>query len=245
MHPASPQTHHSFEQFRALTPLFVLAMSALLVVEHSSAATIVGVTINSVSSEGSTRAAVNVVNGSGLSTITGAHVNQPDVSGGTMWMSNGTSDPLPTFITFDLGSTYDLNSLRVWNYNENYNAEGVPSGTHPGTHTRSGARSVDISVADSLAGNFTSLGNFTFNEASGSAVADFSQIIDLSGYSAASTARLVRFDILSNWSTGEGSPTQWTGLSEVQFDAGAAPEPSRTMFCLLGIVGLILRRRRS
>ena len=220
-------------------------MAALLAMADAPAATIVGVTINSVSSEASPRSAINVVNGSGLNSITGAHVNQPDVSGGTMWMSNGTSDPLPTFITFDLGNTYDLNSFRVWNYNENYNPEGVPYGTHPGTHTRSGAQSVDISVADSLGGSFTSLGNFTFNEASGSAVTDFSQIIDLSGYSAANTARLVRFDILSNWSSGDAPPTQWTGLSEVQFDAGAAPEPSRTMFCFLGIMGLILRRRRS
>ena len=57
-------------------------MAALLAMADAPAATIVGVTINSVSSEASPRSAINVVNGSGLNSITGAHVNQPDVSGG-------------------------------------------------------------------------------------------------------------------------------------------------------------------
>lgn len=240
MHTAPHQ--RSFGRFLKLTPLHVLAMAGMFSLGHASAATVVGVTIDSFSSESGTRSAVNVVNGSGFSAITGTHSNLPD---GTMWMNNGALDPLPTFITFDLGASYDLNSLQVWNYNENYNAEGVPSGSHPGTHTRSGARSVDISVASTLGGSFTSLGNFTFNEASGSAVSNFSQLIDLSGFSAADTARLVRLDILSNWSSGDASPTPWTGLSEVRFDAAAAPEPARGMLCLLGGMGLILRRRRS
>lgn len=230
--------------FISFKTAFIVTFSGLaFLMSEASAATIAGVTIYDFSSESGTRHAVNLVNGSGFSAITGTHSKSPD---GSMWMSNAVSDTLPVHITFDLGAVYDVNSFLVWNYNENYNANGVPNGSHPGTHTRSGAKSVNISVANTLGGAFTSLGNFTFNEASGSDASNFSQLFDLSSYAAADTARLVRFDILSNWSESDGIPTPWTGLSEVRFDGAASiPEPSRAMLYILGGMGLILRRRRS
>lgn len=234
---------------RTLTTATALT-AALILSGHADAATITGVTIEDVSSEldgfnGFERFAVNTVNGSGLNFggTVGAHDNLPDgVSGpsnlgdGTMWLSNGTftsfnegTDPLPVnpsdptpFITFDLEGNYDLNSIKVWNYNE-------------GNGNR-GANLVEIQVAASAGGAFTSLGDFTFTQATGATNVDFGQTIDLTSFAAADNARLVRFNIKSN----HGDGSQFVGLSEVSFDG--VPEPGSLALLTLG--GLLIARRR-
>ncbi len=157
-----------------------------------------GVTVASVSSQlttgGYSRAAVNTVNGSGLAS--GFHGT---VANGTMWLSNGVfttpTNPLPAVITYDLGSAVHLTSLHVWNYNELSNAAR-------------GARQVEILVASTVGGAFTSLGTFTFIKASGLATEPGQQIeIDQQN------VRQVRFNITSN----QGGDNQFAGLSEVKF----------------------------
>jgi hypothetical protein len=173
---------------------------------------ITGVTIAAKSSEatsaGLNRAAVNCINGSGL-TAGGTH---GITAAGTMWMSNGTSltpfDPLPATITFDLGSVQNLTSLHVWNYNE----FGTSSATNRGSKT------VEILVAATAGGAFTSVGTFTFNQASGLAN-EAGQVIPM----VQSGVRQVQFNITANW----GGAGGFAGLSEVKFynDQPAAAQP--------------------
>lgn len=167
------------------------------------------VTIASKSSEatsgGQTRAAVNCINGSGLSngTHTTSTVN-------TMWMTNGTvltpNDPLPAQITFDLGSTQNLTAIHVWNLNE------------AGTAINRGAKTVEILVAATAGGTFTSAGTYTFNQASG-LVTEAGQDIPF----VSNGVRQIRFNITANW----GSTSGYAGLSEVKFynDQPALPTP--------------------
>ena len=218
--------------------LIILSLAALAVVSQANAAVILGVTIEDSSATNAGRVPENTINGSGFSTITGYHSKAPDP---TMWLTgpNG-STPIsslnPGIITFDLEAVYDLDSFKVWNYNEKYNGD-------LDRYLKRGAKDVEISVASTVGGSFTSLGNFVFNMAPGLDDFDFSQTIDLSSYSAADTTRLVRFTINSSHTTGQD--VYITGLSEVQFYAGAVPEPSRALLCIVGGMGLILRRRRS
>lgn len=224
-------------------PLF----AAIVTVAFSAApakAAITGVSINSVSSElvgPFDRTAVHMIDGSGFDEGTGFHINAPDAGGGlppgspgTMWLSNGVfaapNDPLPTFVVFDLGGNYNMDSIRVWNYNE----------TRLAALTGRGSNSVDISVSSSVGGLFTSLGNFTFNQATGSETTDFSQIVDIAALGAADNTRLIRFDILSN----HGGDNEFAGLSEVRFNGNAVPEPAAMGFMALASSGLVLRRRR-
>jgi len=216
-------------------------MAVLTVSSRVQAVQIAGVTIADVSSElggpSFDRAAVHLIDGSGLDPVTGFHTNAPDAGGGgtnpgSMWLTNGVfaqpNDPLPAHVTFNLAANYDLESIRVWNYNE----------TRLAPLTGRGANRVEISVADSEGGAFTLLGGFSFNQATGSEVADFSQTIDLSSYAAADNARLVRFDILSN----HGGDNEFAGLSEVQFNA--VPEPAGLSLFALGLAGWAARLRR-
>jgi hypothetical protein len=172
---------------------------------------ITGVTIEDFSSEATTsgldRPAVNCINGSGLTS--GQHTTIPD---GNMWLSRGIlapADPLPAHITFDLGATQNLTSLHVWNYNENTNSD----------QSTRGARNVQISVASSVGGTFTSLGNFEFTRATGEATYTGETIPLIQN-----NVRLIRFNITTNW----GASNQFVGLSEVKFfgdDTGTPPAP--------------------
>jgi len=159
------------------------------------------VTIEDVSSEHTAlgRLAVHTINGSGFNSSTGVHGIEPD---GEMWLTDDSTS-VPATITFDLGVNTDLDSVTVWNYNE------------PGDYTNRGANSVEILIADSDSSPvFTSLGNFTFTQAPGTA-GNFGQIIDLTGYAVADDARLVRIIINSQHSGGADS---CVGLSEVVFN---------------------------
>jgi len=204
-------------------------------------AIITGVSIHDFSSEIVTavdRRAVYLIDGSGFTEATGHHVTGPD---GTMWTTAGnfagepgSPDPLPVHVTFNLGANYDLNSIKIWNFN----GSGVVS---------AGAKDISISVATSDVGPLSVIkSGIVLAQATRTNDVDFGQVVDLtSGVNfAAKNIRLVRIDITTNHGfTHLG--TELVGLSEVRFDGVTAiPEPGS--LTLLSLVGLcVLRRRRG
>ena len=175
-----------------------------------------GVTIADVSQQG--RPAIAVVDNSGMSDAAsptfegGTHGTvagyPPDGHPYTMWQSYA-APATPTWITFDLGASYTVDKIHVWNFNEGANV---------------GAKSVDISYsADNL--TYSTPVNYTFDAATNTT--DYAgQIITLTG--GGFTARYVRFDILS---TIDLPTASWCagGLSEVRFN-NAAPPVATTPF---------------
>jgi len=212
---------------------FSCTLAFLALASAAHAATIIGVSINDVSTELSSREAVNVLNGTGYAAgVQATHTT----STSDMWLSQGTyqggTDTIGaypnSFIEFDLGDNYDLSSFTQWNYNEN-------------NLSNRGANAVTISVATSLAGTFTSLGSFNFSQAPDDDTTAFGQDIDLSSFTAADNVRAIRFDVTSN----HGGNFEFVGLSEVRFDGAVVPEPSS--FALLagcfGLTWVMVRRR--
>jgi len=219
------------------TTMSLAAIAGLALATSTQAATIVGVTIEDVSSEIATfaRTADNTINGSAFEPNgTGTH-GASTANGNGMWLSQGNFvsggapfDPLPAHITYDLEDNYDLSSFTVWNYNEN-NATGR------------GANGVTVSVASSEGGSFTALaGITTFAQAPGNDTTNFGETFDLTSLVAAGNVRLLRIDITSNHS----GDFDFAGLSEIRFDGAAVPEPSTTALLGLGGLALILRRRK-
>jgi len=108
-----------------------------------------GVTVTA-SSVGQNRVARNTVNEHGLNPLTGECM----ASGSMAWMSDD-KDPLPA-ISFDLGASYDLALLHLWNYNE---------GGYKESRT---IKTAEIYTAADTTPNWVSRGTFTFAQAPGS-----------------------------------------------------------------------------
>ena len=204
-------------------PLFAAAAALTLTAVSADAATITGVTIEAVSSEfgNGLRNAENLINGSGFDEANGFHSN---AGGNNINWINDLNTGFPHSVTFDLEANYDLDSVKVWNWNTLDTLDA-------------GVKDVTISVASSVGGSFTSLGAFVLTIAPGADNVDFGQVIDLSGFAAADDARLVKFDITTNHGF---SAYPLAGLSEVRFDA--VPEPGS--LALMGLGGICLLRRR-
>lgn len=200
-----------------------------------------GVTIYNVSSEltasnsGFDRAAIHVVDGSGLDAL-GQHTNAPD---GTMWDANTFSPSLTTgptdtdpSITFDLGSEYALTSFNVWNFNSFDTFNGIP-------FTARGIKNVDISTSND-GSTYTDLGTFLFSQAPGTS--DYlGELISLNV-----TTQFVRFNNLTNYAN---DLTFGVGLSEVQFfgsnTSTNVPEPATIALFSLGFAGMAFGKRRK
>jgi hypothetical protein len=174
-------------------------------------------------------AAVNTINGSGLSfalntgdTIPGTYPTHSAVNNNIWHTAVGVLTPT---ITFDLGASYDVTGFHLWNFQQ-FDTTGVSRGIQT-TNI--------LGSSDGI--SFTTLiSNQTFTQATG-----------LSTYTgedyslSAANIRYVRFGVLSNY-----GDVNVTGLSEVRFlGTVAVPEPSSlAMLALGGLVMLWAVRRK-
>jgi len=168
------------------------------------------------------RQAIHTVDSSGLtagvSGILGAADSTVDNDAGAMWTTDGNfaaPNDLNPSITYDLGGVYNLQTTRIWNYNE-------------GGFSRVDPSSILLSAsADGV--NFTTFGIINpaqGGESGAEPAQDFA--------TAASGVRYVKMQILTNWDgaifwssiTGASQPGNdgraLTGLSEVRFEGTRA-----------------------
>ena len=164
---------------------------------------------------------------SGVSGIAGAADATHDRTvNGNMWTTRGiTAAPNDTnpAITYDLGAVTNLQTIRLWNYNE------FDLGV---SYTKFGAKDIRVSTSpDNL--TFTTLGDIQLAQG-GATTAEPAQ-----DFTAAVTAiRYVRFQILSNWDgasfwsplngpNNSGADGRFlVGLSEVRFVGVPTPPPA-------------------
>ena len=211
---------------------------ASVVATSANAALISGVTATTSSeiTHGccSDRDPVDMVNMGGL-TAGGTH-GVHDVVAANMWLSAGDggfggtdTDP---WAMFDLGDVYKIDSFHVWNYNE------------AGAFATRGVDSVSVEYGTTAALGSTVAGINSFAIATGAA-SDPGE--DFNGF-APFVGRYVKFDINSHHTGGDNN---FYGLSEVQFfgelftGGNAVPEPATATLALLGLGGLMTRRRRN
>ncbi len=165
----------------------------------------------------------DVVNGEGMTSAT----EHTSIWG--TWFTDGVE--LDRWIVIDLGGTYELDSMKVWNANEawGWNIYGfnqtevyVTDVANPGN------------PVNDLA-NWTLTANLALAMAPGVDGYATPDVIDLSG----NTASYVALRALSNHKSGWG--TDAAGLSEVQIFE--IPEPATLSLLGLGVFGLVRRKR--
>ena len=140
-------------------------------------------------------------------------------------------DSVTATLIFNLGDTYSLNGLRLWNYAETY---------HGATYNDRGVKDFTLSFSTNGGNTFSNVQNFT--AAIGGGVGGLlenrsaAQAFNFSSIS----ANAVKFEITSS----QGSDYS-SGIAALRFTA--IPEPSTYAMLLAGMGSLILafRRRRT
>lgn len=199
-----------------------------------------GVTLDSFSSQISVvdRLAINTLDAGGLTGGGGLSTDTHGANANDMWLTAGSIvglggiDYNPT-ITFNLGGLYDVNTLRIWNFNET-------------GFTKHGANQISVSAGATLA-TLTQLQTINVAQAGGTgaeAAQDFASVF--------TGVQFIRFTIDSNWDgddfvtdtfAPEGSAEQFAGLSEVRFEGAVVPEPGT--LSLMAVMGAALLARRK
>ena len=200
--------------------------------------------IDGVSSEVNNREAVNTINGSGLSnsnivetddSIPSTYPTHSTSNLAVWWTDVGDNNLISdVFITFDLGGTYDLDGMHVWNLN----------GSGGGRTTKSGVEDFILEVSTNGT-TFTNEGTFSLNEAPDSSTYTGETI----NFNKTITGSHVRINVQTTFEN-DGSITDSTanraGLSEVRFTAIPEPLSSAAVIGLVALTAVCaLRRRRK
>jgi hypothetical protein len=150
----------------------------------------------------------NLTNNSGLSApydLAATHAPHNDAVG--MWHAKQWSvDPNPT-VTFNLGGSFDLEEMHVWNGNQALNAD----------HIQRGVKDFELSVSTNGGTSFTVLGNRVLAVSPLPAQPVAAQVFDLRGRNGVTH---VKIRVLSNHHPGNDD---YSSLSEVMFTAVEAP----------------------
>lgn len=190
---------------------------------------------------GDLRTPISAFNGAGLS-FNGSDYEHDTSPNDHMWLTDPNVDISESWVLVDMATTYDLDSIRVWNYNESGQAKYLWRGVNAAKIwvTTEGTipddESGDFDFSDIANGWSQVGGSIAFEQAPGTDgyVAPAANTISLGGV----TARYLAIEVDSNHGTNE------VGLSEVQLFA--VPEPSAAALLLgLAACGLVARRRRS
>lgn len=180
--------------FRGLIPMFfpLLAGGQIIPIDPFT-----GVTASSEIGGNFDRIDDYLVDGSGLN----GEAHSPTVES-QMWLSSGTAfggEDFEPEVVFDLGATYQITAIRVWNYNES-----------PPNLTSRGVNEVTIEYGLTPDFGSTVPGISSFAQADGTNAYPGEVFDDFEPFN----ARFIRFDIGSN----HGGDNQFYGLSEVQFE---------------------------
>ena len=172
-------------------PLSVCILLALMITARVEASFLAPVSVSATHEDGNALA-TNVVNHNGLDN-SGQHTSS--FATNNHWRDQVDPATNTVQLTFDLGARFDLDSIRIWNYNE-------------AAHTSRGVSGLDVSFSNDGV-SFSGSQTVSPTQASGNSSytgADYAL--------SATNARYVRFDVNSRFA----NDNNFTGISEVRFN---------------------------
>ena len=216
---------------RVLRPLTGCALLLALLAAQTQAAII---TPTSVTPSTEFAAAVNMINGSGLSGVGAVETQKHDNNENNMWQTFAATAVGETAI-FTLDQAYDLSNALLWQYN-GLNGFGLEELDRE-------LDEINLAVDDDLAGAFTSIGNLNLAPALDQLAIGFNEPAQVFALAGASNVRRVQLTIVS---VQGGVDDGTAGLSEVRFEGVAIPEPTTFAMAAVGLLSIpwLNRRRR-
>ena len=224
-----------------VTRMTLLALPALAVcAATANGALITGITVESATDNpwnaGSGMYPIKAINGAGLPGGTPALSGTHDNSMPNNWWST----TVPAQITINLSGNYAVDTIHVWNYNENgFTARGTQNVEIYVSPDGDIANLVKL-VTTGTGGFDNGSGGFLFPQSPGGDIPGFD--LDLSSVTNAAllaNVRLIQLTPLDNY--GDFG----VGLAEVQFGGVVVPEPSAALLGGLGLLALLRRRRNA
>lgn len=176
--------------------LLAFGVAGLCAAGNLQAAEIQGVTISSFSGQTNTTLSSSIYSVTNLVSSTGLFGDYHCfAAGGSMWLSAAGLDAT-NYVTFNLGGTYMLSGVKVWNYNDS-------------SHLNYGVSNASISYSLDGVNFTTAISSTNLNEGPGGFEA-YAQTIWLPS---SVTAQYVRINVNTNW----GGGTAGVGLAKVRF----------------------------
>jgi len=145
-----------------------------------------------------------------------------------LWLSANGNGSGVEFV-FDLGGTYTVDSVHLWNISYSSGAVNRGLKTVDLTFSTDGGVNYNTLVA---ASEYDDFGNFAMSSTTGPGVAETKTFTAVAGVT----------HIKFTDSTNHGPA--YTGIGEIRFGGDPIPEPSTTALLGLGGLALILRRRK-
>jgi hypothetical protein len=203
----------------------------LLIIPSGAAVLITPIGATSTTEIGATRNIGETIDNSGLSgtgaSVTETHSVNSD-NNGPYWLS-ASGDNAAEVLTFDLGATYDVDTIHQWVYTRG-------GETDRGLQTFDMSFSTNGGISYGATVSAASLGMANFSEPTANPLpAQTRTFTEQTGVTH------IRFSNITNF--GDGN---FIGLSEIKFegDLTVIPEPSSIALFALGGLGLFIRRRR-
>lgn len=215
---------------------FAIAIAAALLAGHAQAAVITPVTATSTTTIGSPRTADAMIDGTLLSgggtsgDILSETVTYAGSSGHWLSASSAVDDPTnfrstTEVLTFDLGGTFDVDTMYLWPYIRAERARGIR--TLDISFSTNGGTTYDTTLP---AGTFA---DFTIDDQSGD------QPVQTRSFAVQTDVTHIQLTNLTTFGS-----TNYIAISELRFGATEIPEPASLASGLLGLALIAGRRRR-
>jgi hypothetical protein len=216
---------------------FAIAIAAALLAGHAQAAIITPSAATSTSTIGGSRTIVEVINGSDLSAggasgdiLSETHDPLSDKAG--YWLSaNGAGNaPITEILTFDLGGTFNVDAVHLWNYDRGGDNPTRAIKTFDISFSTNNGVSYDTTVTGATLGDFVGANNPRVNGEIAVQTKTFAVQSDVTN---------IKIDNIVIQ-----GPNAYIGFAEIRFGATEIPEPASLASGLLGLTLIAGRRRR-
>lgn len=218
--------------------IFALAIAATLLAGHTQAAIITPVSATSSTTIGGSRTIGYTIDGSDLSAggasgdiLSETHDPLTDSAGYWLSAKDAGDAPITEVLTFDLGGTFNVDAVHLWNYDRGGDNPTRAIKTFDISFSTNNGVSYDTTVTGATLGDFLGADNPRVNGEIAVQTKTFAVQSDVTN---------IKIDNIVIQGTND-----YIGFAEIRFGETVIPEPASLAMGLMGLAMIAARRRRA